>query len=273
MNDEQPEALKLPSATAEFQHIKRMFYDRMPAVFLDYDGTLTPIVDDPAHAQISSEMRDLLSDLSSCCYVIIVSGRDRQNVKDKVGLDKLYYAGSHGYDITGPGGLQLEQEEAQKLLPVFDNVEHVLKERLGFIEDIEVERKKYAIAVHYRQVEEKYIQKIEAEITEVLEKYPSLKKGLGKKIIEIKPDLDWHKGKALLWIMEKLNLGKETHIPVYAGDDITDEDAFDVIHDKGIGVLVGNHGSGTRANYRLKDVSEVQQWLQGLTRFLKEDKC
>ena len=94
---------------------------------------------------------------------------------------------------------------------------------------------------------------------------PGFKTGEGKKIIEIKPDVDWHKGKAVNWILEKLGAAdKDKFVPIYVGDDITDEDAFTAIKDSGIGILVGYHGNSTDAKYRLKNVYQVRVFLQKL---------
>ena len=74
-------------------------------VFLDYDGTLTPIVSDPDAATLSDHMRDAVGKLSDKATVAIVSGRAREKLRNFVQLPELYYAGSHGFDIDGPGGI------------------------------------------------------------------------------------------------------------------------------------------------------------------------
>ena len=94
---------------------------------------------------------------------------------------------------------------------------------------------------------------------------PHFKSDKGKKLLEIKPNVDWDKGKALLWILEKLGLqDKEKYIPLYIGDDVTDEDAFRVLKDTGLGILVGAHGERTNAKYKLKNVYQVRIFLDKL---------
>ena len=78
---------------------------RQLVVFLDYDGTLTPIVSDPDAATLSDHMRDAVGKLSDKATVAIVSGRAREKLRNFVQLPELYYAGSHGFDIDGPGGI------------------------------------------------------------------------------------------------------------------------------------------------------------------------
>lgn len=255
----------LPSA---LQEIPELLGGKKPAVFLDYDGCLTHIVKDPDKAILSEEMRETLQQLAEVCSVAVVSGRDRANVAKLVQLDNLYFAGSHGFDISGPDNMHTEPGGAKAALPALDAADKTLKQKLYHIEGAMVERKRYAIAVHYRNVPDTYVEEVKQVTADVLRQHPELKEGLGKKIIELKPNLDWHKGKAVLWLMEELELNKPDIIPLYIGDDITDEDAFAELQGKGIGILVGEHDEKTAAEYRLESVEEVQEFLQKLTQHL-----
>lgn len=259
------DAQKLPSA---LDNIPELLHGKTPAVFLDYDGCLTHIVKDPDQAILSDEMRETLQQLAEVCSVAIVSGRDRANVAKLVQLDNLYFAGSHGFDISGPGNMHTEPGGAKAALPALEAADEKLKQKLNHIQGAMVERKRYAIAVHYRNVPDSHVDQVKRTTAEVLKDHPQLKEGLGKKIIELKPNLDWHKGKAVLWLLEELNLNKPGIVPLYIGDDITDEDAFAELQGKGIGILVGEHDEQTAAGYRLESVEEVQEFLQKLTRHL-----
>ncbi|MBN3036091.1 MAG: trehalose-phosphatase, partial [Bacteroidales bacterium] len=127
---------------------------------------------------------------------------------------------------------------------------------------VEVERKYFAIAVHYRNAPPKTLNRIREEADHLIAGNSDFKKGRGKKILEIKPSLEWHKGKAVEWIMDKLDLSDpERHIPVYIGDDVTDEDAFRTLSDHGIGILVGTHSVPSAAHYQLRDVDQVNKFL------------
>src|SRR5690606_15157717 len=92
----------LPSALEHLDEIAQWWSDRPLAVFLDYDGTLTPIVPHPADAFLTPEMRRMIAALAERFPVAVISGRDRPDVAARVGLGTLYYAGSHGLDIAGP---------------------------------------------------------------------------------------------------------------------------------------------------------------------------
>ncbi len=237
---------------------------KRPVFFLDYDGTLTPIVNRPEDAQISATMRSTLSELAGRFTVAVVTGRDKEDVEDFIGLDQLIYSGSHGFVTSGPGGMYMEHEQSEEIIRQLDQAEkdlHRLLDNKG--EGVQIERKKYAIAVHYRNAPEKYVPQVMESVDQLVGKGESLKKGEGKKVVEVKPDIDWHKGKAVWWIMEALGLDKQKDtVPVFIGDDVTDEDAFKVLKGKGIGILVENRGQETCADYSLKNVFQVEQFFK-----------
>lgn len=263
------DAKSLPSALTD---IPKLINGKKPAVFLDYDGCLSPIVKDPDKAVLTEEMRDTLRRLADVCRVAVVSGRDRANVEKLVQLDNLYYAGSHGFDISGPNNMHTEPGGAKAAIPALEEANRTLDERLKDVEGVLVERKRYAIAVHYRNVPDNQVSHVLQVTEEVIAQHPELKKGPGKKIMELKPNLDWHKGKAVLWLMDELDLNQPGILPLYIGDDITDEDAFATLQGQGIGIMVGEHDEQTAAEYRLEDVEDVQAFLETLTQTIKSQQ-
>jgi trehalose 6-phosphate phosphatase len=196
----------------------------------------------------------------------VISGRDRKDLTSKkVEITSLIYAGSHGFDIAGPNDLKMQYEPGKNTLPVLDQAKKKLKERLRDVEGVKIERKKYAIEVHFRNSPESKIGEIDKAVYEVIDQEEKLKIGTGKKILELKPDLDWNKGRALNWIMETLELNHRKYLPVFIGDDITDEDAFDAVRRAGIGIIVGSHGHKTAASFRLEHPEEVFVFLERLS--------
>lgn len=260
---------ELPHAIEMFSEISKTIDHKKPVLFLDYDGTLSPIVPNPEDAVLPEKTRKILQELSEVISVVVISGRDRADVQNKVGLD-IIYAGSHGFDISGPDGLEMQYEGGEKALGDLDEAEHHLKEKLKDVAGCRVERKKYAIAVHYRNVADHEVQTVKNAVYEELENKGELKKGSGKKILELKPNIDWHKGRATTWLLNVLGVGNNSQAPVFIGDDITDEDALEAIAEGGIGILVGLHGEKTAASYRLQDTDEVAQFLEQLYNMLQE---
>ncbi|HSL41371.1 MAG TPA: trehalose-phosphatase, partial [Desulforhopalus sp.] len=151
----------LPSALAEFAEIARQAAGRRIAVFLDYDGTLTPIVDTPDQAVMAGDLRDALAALVRQCPVGIISGRDLADVRAKVGLDSVVYAGSHGFEIAGPQELPAVRRMGEEFLPLLDRAAEELVANLTGVPGLLVERKKFAIAVHYRLVDPHRVKEIE----------------------------------------------------------------------------------------------------------------
>jgi len=251
----------LPSALDDFEAIYRRAQGKRLAVFLDYDGTLTPIVDTPDKAVMQEEMRAAVIELARHCPVGIISGRDLKDVRDKVQIDSIVYAGSHGFDIAGPRGLQIENTVGEEFLPALDQAEKELARELGSIPGLLVERKKFAIAIHYRLVDPERVEMVEKVVDQVVSGYPQLRKAYGKMIFELQPDIDWHKGKALLSLLSTLKLDEENVLPFYIGDDVTDEDAFRALKGQGIGIVVRDEPYETAAAYSLKNPDEVRKFL------------
>lgn len=260
---------EIPSALNEFSQIIRQVKGHTPVVFLDYDGTLTPIVERPEDAVLSDDMRCVISELAKYGTVGIISGRDLQDVRSKVRLEQILFAGSHGFDVHGPGGEKFTLQKGKKFLPELDTAEEKLKQQLASIENCQVERKKFSIAVHFRRVEKKKINQVETVVDRVHSQHKNLRKNKGKKVLELQPDIDWDKGKALLWLMKELGVDLSSTMPFYIGDDVTDEDAFQVLEARGISILVSQRTQKSYAKYILEDPDEVKEFLENLLSFLK----
>ena len=254
----------LPSALHEDMRIMEWLIGRTPAVFLDYDGTLTPIVGDPAKALLPSETREVIERLATVCTVAIISGRDLADVQAMVGISGLVYAGSHGFDIVGPGGSLRDQERGRPFLPALGRAEKALLEAIENVPGARFERKLFAIAVHYRAVRDKDVPSVERAVDRVAAQEPLLRKSGGKKLFELRPNTAWDKGRALLHLLDVLGLDKERTVPLFIGDDVTDEDAFGAIRDVGIGIVVGRDDRLTVAKYALQDPAEVTVFLRRL---------
>jgi len=259
-----PRIRDLPSVFERRDEIAALLKGRRPAVFLDYDGTLTPIVDDPARALLPEEARRALGQLAATCPVAVISGRDLDDVRALVGLPDLWYAGSHGFDIAGPGGERHQRNP--ELVPVIDVAEIELRAAVTSIDGAWVERKRFAVAVHYRQVEPARIGNVQEAVKRVAQAHPELRMTGGKKVFELRPAVPWDKGKALEFLLEVLELISEDVLPVYIGDDETDEDAFRVARHRGLAIVVRGEDDKrtTAAQYTMSDPDEVRRFLEEL---------
>ena len=259
---------ELPDALNQINQIVKDWSGKKIFLFLDYDGTLSPIVEEFDKAFLSDDMRKVINEVSKLCQTAIVSGRGMDDVKKRVKIEDLYYAGSHGFEISGPNNFYYEIEKARKLIPALDNIEKELRQTFIHVEGVKFERKKFALAVHYRQAPVEEESNIKQRVNKLVENYPGIVQGKGKKVIEIKPNVYWHKGKALNHLLGVLNDKNEPSYVIYIGDDITDEDAFLHIR-QGSGILVGSHGERTFAKYHLSDVEAVKKFLLKITKELK----
>ena len=250
----------IPSALEHVQEIARSG-DRI-AVFLDYDGTLTPIVSHPEDAWLSESMRQTLRSLAARVPVAILSGRDLDDVRGRVHVDGIVYAGSHGFDIMGAGGLR--RELGGEYLPVLDAAEAELREALDEIPGAQLERKHFSVAAHYRNVSEDDAFRVAQTVDEVAARNRELRRISGKKVYELLPDIDWNKGKAVLWVLETLELERGKAFPIFIGDDRTDEDAFSALEKRGVGILVSEQPQVTAASYWLNNPEEVERFLRAL---------
>jgi trehalose 6-phosphate phosphatase len=261
----------LPLARERKREIRRLLSDRSPVVFLDYDGTLTPIVTDHTKALLDDAMGAAVSALAERCPVAVVSGRDLAMLRKLVAIDSLYYAGSHGFEIAGPKGQVTSMERGVEYLPLLDEAEQELRRKLAEIAGHSVERKRFSVAVHYRQVGQDRVEDLKAIVDDVLEQHPQLLGGRGKKVLEILPDLDWNKGEAVKWLLEQLQLDRPDVLPIYMGDDITDEYAFRALAENGLTIVVrGEDQRPTAADYAVADTEEVRGFLAWLTGILGE---
>lgn len=259
----------LPSPLERPGEIDGLLAGREPAVFLDYDGTLTPIVPDPDDALLPGATRASIERLAGLCPVAVVSGRDLEDVLGKVGIDGIAYAGSHGFDLLTPDGAR--EERAPEALPALDRAESALRAAVEPIEGASVERKRFAIAVHFRNVDPSRWDAVDAAVDAVHAGTSGLRKTGGKRIFELRPDVAWDKGRAVRWLLEELGLDRPEVIPVYVGDDVTDEDAFEALGPEGIGVVVRDEDDerATAARYALDHPDAVRDFLDGIADLLE----
>ncbi|KAK9072141.1 hypothetical protein SSX86_008573 [Deinandra increscens subsp. villosa] len=266
--------MKHPSALGMFEEIMSAAKTKQVVIFLDYDGTLSPIVENPDQAYMDPEMRKAVKNVAKCFPTAIVSGRCRAKVCNFVRLSELYYAGSHGMDIKGPSSRKHQQgnqnvlcQPAKEFLPMMAEVYKILIEKTKDIVGANVENNKFCLSIHYRCVKEQSWSDLAQKVKSVLKNYPKLKLTQGRMVLEIRPTIKWDKGRAIEFLMESLGYTNSKDVlPIYIGDDRTDEDAFKVLRKQGqgFGILVSKIPKETEAVYSLQEPLEVMYFLQRL---------
>ena len=240
-------------------------------LFLDYDGTLAPIVDDPAAAQMAPAMQHVLTALVQhpCYRVAIISGRALADLRTRLGGRGLYLAGNHGLEIEGPG-LHYQHPEVWRLRPELDAMVQAMTGDLEAIPGAWIEDKGLTLSVHFRRVPEARVPEVKAHLLK--HAGPGIDAGrlalrTGKAVLEIRPHVEWTKGEAVRWILAQLRVERPaaSTLALYIGDDDTDEDAFRVLASAGVGIVVGNDRHGSAAHYYVESSAEVEQFLTVLS--------
>ena len=250
--------------------VKRIKANRSVLLLFDYDGTLTPIVEEPELAELSDESRKSLKALAGKKQftIGIISGRAISDIKSKVNIDNIIYAGNHGLEIEGPG-LVFIHPITDEIKSTLRLIGMLLRKTMAAITGTMVEDKGLTLSVHYRRVQDK--QK-EREVKNTFENVTGTARMLGKvdttsgkKVYEVRPSVQWHKGKAIELIIRDYQKGKTEPLVIYLGDDLTDEDAFKSVKAlKGISIYVGGDNPDSGADYYLESTGEVYKFIDKL---------
>jgi trehalose 6-phosphate phosphatase len=260
---------ELPDSTQALDLVHRA--GAPPAVFFDFDGTLSEIVNDPASASLTAGAGKALESLAARCPVAVLSGRDLADVSERVGLAGIWYAGSHGFELTAPDGTHHQNDAAAASIAVLDQVALGLRDQLAAIAGVVVEHKRFAVAVHYRNAARDRVGEVAAAVR-AAGRREALRVTTGREVIELRPNIDWDKGKTLRWVIDHLHdAGSGSFLPIYLGDDITDEDAFDAVREDGIGIVVRHTDDGDRATaarFALDGPAQVSEFTWRLVRQL-----
>ncbi|MGV9611679.1 trehalose-phosphatase [Nocardia xishanensis] len=261
---------ELPDAIERWTSITGRLGIEKPAVLLDFDGTLAEIVTDPAAARPVDGVAAVLAELAALCPVAVVSGRDLTDLRDRVGVDGIWYAGSHGFDLMAPDGARHVHDAVPGAEQQLARAADELRRRLGDVAGALVEHKRFAVAVHHRNVAAGEVARVVAAVHDVGHA-AGLRVTSGRRVTELRPDVDWDKGAALRWILRHVDLRV---LPIYLGDDLTDEDAFDAVESDGIGIVVRHSETGDRhtaAGFAVSGPREVREFLQRLAESLRAE--
>lgn len=253
----------LPDALNSLPELTGLIRARQVLVCLDFDGTLADIVNDPADAAPVAGACDVVEALAARCPVAILTGRDLADIRSRFAVPGIWYAGCHGVQLVGPDGVVHTTDEALDALPAIESATAHLCAALHDIPGIHIEPKRFAVAVHYRNVASQTVSAIVAEVQRRASEH-GLRVTHGRKVIELRPDIHWDKGTALAWIRDHTH-GADRTVAFYIGDDVTDEDAFEAVRLAGVGIAVRHLEDGDRvtaARFTLDGPAHVVEFLR-----------
>ena len=238
---------------------------------LDFDGTLAEIVPDPADATLPESIFKLLEALNNQprFTVAVVSGRSLVDLKERIKLPDVAYAGDHGLEISGPGFHHIPPE-AEEFRTTVAEIGEALEAALKGIPGVIFEHKGLSMSIHYRLTPSGQRAAALRTIRRVTKPYldrDAVRVVKGKEVVNLLPPLDWHKGAALKWLINLLDTMPRRVggiLPIYIGDDVTDEDAFKAVRESGFAVRVGRPKPTSAAPYYVKSTTEVEEVLQAL---------
>ncbi len=222
----------------------------------DFDGTLAAIADDPDAPELGPENREALETLRDHdrVRVAVISGRELADLRPRVGIEGIDYAGNHGLEIHRQGNTTthpIAEKRRRDLEEIVADIEEHLNDTDCFVED-----KSVSATIHYRAAPER-ADEVHELVESVVEQVApgGFELSVGKDIVELTPAVAWDKGRALSLLAAEY----EGWLVVYVGDDTTDEAAFRALSD-GIAIHVGS-GEETAADYRIENPETVERLL------------
>jgi trehalose 6-phosphate phosphatase len=234
-------------AQANVELLQQFAWSKVLLAF-DYDGTLAPIVDDPALARMRPATRALLRSVARLAPCVVISGRATRDIRKQVeGLPFADVIGNHGI----ASAVAPLVEEVRRWLPQ-------LRQRLGGLKGVTIEDKGMSVALHYRRSREKRLAR--RRIDEAVELIPRARVIHGKQVVNVLPEGAPHKGLALR--AARARLGCDTAI--YVGDDEADEDVFSLDEPGQLLTIRVEESPLSRASFYLRDQREVDDLLRAL---------
>lgn len=242
-----------PSLKIRLNSAKRLL------LITDFDGTLTPIMNHPGDVQLAPSARDLLKEFHAKpnCDVAVISGRSLADIRTRIGINDLVYSGNHGFEIAGPG-FEFCPVNIREFRPSLVTLLKRVREAVSSIPGVLVEDKGITASVHVRNTDNTGRARVSWELGRLLPESPRFHMTHGNMVHEIRPNFDWHKGRAAQWLINRIGL--PTPLTICIGDDRTDEDAFRTLADA-ITVRVG-FTPGSDARYFVHSSSEALAFIR-----------
>ena len=260
---------EIPNALESYGQLASIVIARKSTLFLNWDIALCGIGSDLGAVALVDGAAQVLARLADAFPIVVISGRDLADLRDRVGIPGIWYAGCHGFELVGPDGSHHEHEVGAAAIPIVAGAAAELRAALAQIPGLRVAHTRFTVAVHYREVAPEHIDDIVAT-THQLGRRNNLRVTIGRMLVELRPAVDWDKGTRLAWIRSRIDESKSL-VPIYIGGDLTDEDAFEEVQLGGVGIAVRHNEDGgrrTAARFALDSPDQVREVLHLGSRWL-----
>ncbi len=237
-------------------------------VMLDVDGTLAPIAPRPQDAVVPPETRRIISALASRpnVHVVLVSGRAAADARRMVSAGNAWVVGNHGYEVISPDGEEIVDPRLAPLRPAIAQAANRLREQVAGVPGVILEDKRWTLSLHFRLADASIVPRLRSLVEETA-RVLGLRTSEGKMVLEIRPQAHVDKGSAVLALATRLGGFREEASLLFAGDDVTDEDAFRALRGRSprpVTIRVGADDAASAAEYRVTDVGELREFLAWL---------
>ncbi len=231
-------------------------------LFLDFDGTLAPIVDRPADARIPAPAMSALVHLAQSPRVAlgIVSGRGLRRLRRLVRLKGIHWIGSHGWEWSLPDDVHRSHASPEESR-LIHQVAAELRRALRGLPHIRIKRKAVSVVVHFRGAPLAQARAARQRVAHVARRHASrLRLLTGKKVFELLPVGANNKGTAVAAAVARIRRRRNFPVLIYAGDDRTDETVFARMGQRDISIHVGRR-IRSRARFFLRSPRQVCRFL------------
>ncbi|HWT49844.1 MAG TPA: trehalose-phosphatase [Mycobacterium sp.] len=254
---------EIPNALKAYAQLAGIAIGRKSLLFLDFDVALARILSDPGAVALADKAARALKALAEVSPVVVVGGGDPTDIRDRMGIPGLWYAGSNGFELVGPDGHHREHEAGAGAATILAGAADELREILGQIPGMRMLHTRFAVAVHYHEVAAEHVGEIFATMRRLGQRNKLRVTG-GSGLIQLLPDVDRGQGTRLAWIRSLIDESKSM-VPIFIGGDLIDEDVFEAVQLGGVGIALRNGADANRrtaARFALDSPDEVREALE-----------
>lgn len=261
----------MPAAFSRSDLVAAEVYERVKGrhalLLTDFDGTLAELAPTPAEAVMTATVREQMDILGALETVTlgVVSGRRLFDVRARAGPAPEFAAGLHGLEIMGPSE-RFVHPALESVVPVVRALVQTAELELAGVRGVVIEDKTFSLACHVRLADP-------GEGARALDRFgalaePQIERGVlrllpGAMAYELLPAADWHKGRAVRWIRERVAPRHDNPtVVIYLGDDRTDEDAFSELEAGDLAIGVGPRPHSHLIDWRLAGPASVGRFFE-----------